>query len=61
VEFSRRSHVNPNTICRFEAGRDVLAGTLRKIEETFQAAGVKFVDDSHGFGVVIGDVAPMQS
>jgi len=52
-DLAGRAGVNPNTISRFEQGRDVMAGKLRRIEATLAAAGVRFIDDSSGLGAVI--------
>jgi transcriptional regulator with XRE-family HTH domain len=50
-ELAQRSSVNPNTLSRFELGRDILSGTLRKAEETLLAAGITFIDDGEVIGV----------
>ena len=50
-DLAKRAGVNPNTLSRYEAGRDVLSGTLRKVEDTLKSAGVIFIDDEHGIGV----------
>jgi transcriptional regulator with XRE-family HTH domain len=57
-DLADRADVNPNTISRYEAGRDVLSGTLRKVEDTLKAAGVVFVDDEAGPGVRVPHDTP---
>lgn len=56
-DLAERAGVNPNTISRYEVGRDVLSGTLLKIEIALHDAGVTFVDDKQGLGVLIGQSA----
>lgn len=53
-DLAGQAGVNPNTISRFEQGRDVMAGKLGKIETALAAAGVRFIADANGLGVVIG-------
>ena len=52
-DLAEKAGVNPNTISRFEMGRDVMAGTLRKAERALQEAGVVFIDDASGRGVLL--------
>ena len=51
AELARRGHVNPNTLSRYEAGRDVLSGTVRKMEGVLKEAGVEFIDEPDKEGV----------
>lgn len=53
IDLSERSGVNPNTISRYEAGREIMSGTLRKLEATLRAAGVVFSEDDKMVGVQI--------
>jgi transcriptional regulator with XRE-family HTH domain len=50
-DLAQRAKVNPNTISRYETGKDIMAGTLRKIEATFHTAGVRFIDEPDTIGV----------
>jgi transcriptional regulator with XRE-family HTH domain len=52
-DLAQRAEVNPNTISRYETGKDIMAGTLRKIEATLRAAGVGFTDESGRVGVTL--------
>ena len=52
-ELAKRAGVNPNTLSRYESGRDILSGTLRKAEEALRAAGIVFTDTEAGLGVVM--------
>ncbi len=52
-DLARRAGVNPNTLSRYETGRDVLAGTLRKVELIMREAGVIFLEEDRGSGVLI--------
>ena len=42
IDLSERSGVNPNTISRYEQGREGMVGKLRKLEAALRAAGVVF-------------------
>jgi transcriptional regulator with XRE-family HTH domain len=53
ADLAKRAGVNPNTISRYESGRDILSGTLRKLEETLRHSGIAFLDDEAGFGVIV--------
>lgn len=50
-DMAERADVNPNTISRYETGKDILAGTLHKMEAALHAAGVVFTDEPGGVGV----------
>ncbi|MDE2113222.1 MAG: helix-turn-helix transcriptional regulator [Alphaproteobacteria bacterium] len=52
-DLAKVAKVNPNTISRYETGRDIMSETLRKIEETLIAAGVRFIDDGDIVGVQV--------
>lgn len=49
--LAERAGVNPNTISRYETGRDIMAGTLHKMESTLRGAGVVFIDEPGWVGV----------
>jgi transcriptional regulator with XRE-family HTH domain len=51
VDLGERADVNPNTIARYEAGREGMAGKLRKLETTLRAAGVMFIEEDAVVGV----------
>lgn len=42
-DLADRAKVNLNTVSRYEAGREVLTGTIEKIENVFTKAGVEFI------------------
>lgn len=44
-ELAARADVNPNTISRYESGKDLLASKLRRLQEALEAAGASFSDD----------------
>jgi len=48
-----KANVNKNTISRYEAEREVLSGTIDKLEKVFESAGVTFIpeDDLGGPGI----------
>ena len=52
-DIEARTGVNKNTVSRFEAGRDILASALQKLERFFRDEGVIFLDadESGGVGV----------
>ena len=52
-DLAHQAGVNPNTISRYETGKDIMAGTLRKIEATLRAAGVGFIDQPDTIGVTL--------
>ena len=49
--LAKRAGVNPNTLSRYEGGREVLSRTLRKVEQTLRSEGVIFIEDETGDGV----------
>jgi transcriptional regulator with XRE-family HTH domain len=51
VDLGERANVNPNTIARYEGGREGMAGTLRRLETALRAAGVVFIEDDAIVGV----------
>jgi transcriptional regulator with XRE-family HTH domain len=52
-DLAAKSQVNLNTISRYEAGREVLSGTIDKLEKVFESAGITFIqeDDLGGPGI----------
>lgn len=52
-DLAERAEINLNTISRYEAGKDVLTGTLARIEQVLSDAGVIFLfeEDGQGIGV----------
>ena len=38
---------------RYEAGRDIMAGTLRKVADALHEAGVHLIDNVQGRGVLL--------
>ena len=51
AELARRAEVNPNTISRYETGREVLSGILQKLEAVLRAEGIVFLEDAAEIGV----------
>lgn len=49
-ELSEKAGVNLNTISRYEAGKQVMSGTLERIEDVFEKEGIIFVDDERELG-----------
>jgi transcriptional regulator with XRE-family HTH domain len=52
-EVEKRTGVNKNTVSRYEAGREILASALQKMEQLFRDEGVIFLeaDGTGGQGV----------
>ena len=52
-ELADRAGVNLNTVSRYEAGREVLTGTVDRIETVLEAQGIVFLyeDAAHGPGI----------
>lgn len=44
-ELAERAGINMNTISRYEAGAEVMSGTLEKIEDVLRLEGVVFIDE----------------
>lgn len=53
ADLAKKAKVNPNTLSRYEGGRDVLSSVLRKSEAALRAAGVILSDDGHRVTVTI--------
>jgi transcriptional regulator with XRE-family HTH domain len=60
VDLAQKAEINPNTISRYESGRDVLASKLRRLEEALIAAGVKFSEEDECLSVSV-PIAPPSS
>ena len=62
-EIEEKTGVNKNTVSRYEAGRDILASALQKLEELFLDAGVVFLgeDSSGGVGIRLPARKPARS
>jgi transcriptional regulator with XRE-family HTH domain len=52
-ELANKADVNMNTISRYETGKEVLSGTLQKIEDVLKNEGIVFIepDERSGFGI----------
>jgi transcriptional regulator with XRE-family HTH domain len=50
--LAQKAEVNANTISRYEAGRDILASKLRRIEAALREAGIEFSDTPGSVTVV---------
>jgi transcriptional regulator with XRE-family HTH domain len=48
-DLADRAKVNLNTISRYEAGYEILTGTMQKIEEALRSEGVVFIDENEDF------------
>jgi transcriptional regulator with XRE-family HTH domain len=48
-DLAIKADVNVNTISRYEAGSEILTGTMQRIEEVFKEAGVIFIDETDEF------------
>ena len=53
VELAQRAGVNPNTLSRYERGKDVLTGIMLKTEKVLRAEGVLFEEEGRFLGVRI--------
>lgn len=51
-DLAQAAEVGVNTINRFETGQDARLSTLEKIKRALEAAGVEFVNNNRGAGVV---------
>ena len=51
IDLAKTSGVNPNTISRYETGREMLSGKLRKVETALRAQGVIFIEQGNRVGV----------
>jgi len=53
ADLARKADVNPNTLSRYEGGKDVLSGVLRKAEAALRGAGVSFADENKTVSVSV--------
>jgi transcriptional regulator with XRE-family HTH domain len=53
IDLAERSGVNPNTISRYETGREGMSAKLRKLEAALRAAGVIFGEDNDTVSVQV--------
>ena len=53
-DLEERSLVGRNTISRYEAGNDVLASSIEKLEEVLTDEGIIFFDGDRTYGTGIG-------
>ena len=49
-DLAERAGVNINTISRYEAGSQIMSGTIAKIETVLQKEGIVFFDDDGKLG-----------
>ena len=52
ADLAAAAGVGVNTVNRFEAGQDARMSSVHKLKAALQAAGVEFIDDERGEGVV---------
>lgn len=52
VDLAAKARVGVNTVNRFEAGQDARMSSVEKLKAALRVAGVEFVDDERGEGVV---------
>ncbi len=52
ADLAAAAGVGVNTVNRFEAGQDARMSSVEKLKSALQAAGVEFIDDERGEGVV---------
>lgn len=48
-DLAERAGVNMNTVARYEAGQEILTGTMQKIEDVLRREGVVFVEEDDSF------------
>ena len=53
-DLEAKSDVGRNTISRFEAGNDILASALEKLEKAFLAEGFVFFENERTYGIGVG-------
>jgi transcriptional regulator with XRE-family HTH domain len=58
IDLAERSGVNPNTISRYETGREGMSAKLRKLEAALRAAGVIFGEEDALVGVRLPLIGP---
>ena len=62
-DLEGKSKINKNTISRYEAGREVLSGTIDKLEKVLESAGITFIqeDDLGGPGIRMQKAQPKKT
>ena len=53
-ELEERSEVGRNTISRYEAGNDVLASSVEKMEKVLRDNGIVFFEGDRKYGAGVG-------
>jgi transcriptional regulator with XRE-family HTH domain len=48
-DLADKADVNLNTVSRYEAGFEILTGTMLKLEDVLRAEGVIFIDEDEEF------------
>jgi transcriptional regulator with XRE-family HTH domain len=56
ADLAKRADVNPNTLSRYEVGKDVLASTVHKVEHVLRAAGVSFIEEHDRIAVSVPEI-----
>ena len=51
-EIEQATGVNKDSVSRYEAGRDILASALQKLEKLFLEAGIIFLDETRPAALV---------
>ena len=59
--LAERSGVNPNTISRFEGGKDIMSSKLRQLEAVLLQAGVEFIEEAGVIGVRVPRLAKSEA
>src|SRR3954464_5031897 len=54
TELAELAGVNKNTISRYEAGKDIVASSLQRIEQVLQEAGAVFFEADNAYGTGVG-------
>jgi len=52
VDLAERAGVGVNTVNRFESGQDARMSSVDKLKEVLRAAGVEFLNEERGEGVL---------
>ena len=50
-DLAQKAGVNLNTVGRFEAGKDIMSGTLARLEQELRDAGVIFLFEEGDLGI----------
>ena len=54
ADLERKSEVGRNTISRYEAGKDILASSVERLENVLKEQGLVFFEGDPTFGMGIG-------